>query len=90
MEFIDLPIELLELFTNLLFEHSVVSLVVFANINKFCYNVSKKYAVANKIGRTINCCDIAKEGYLEILKWARSNGCDWNSNTCSSAARNGH
>ena len=29
-------------------------------------------------------------GHLEVLKWARENGCDWDSNTCSYAAENGH
>ena len=29
-------------------------------------------------------------GHLEVLKWARSNGCEWNSWTCASAAENGH
>jgi hypothetical protein len=25
-----------------------------------------------------------------VLKWARENGCDWDSGTCSGAAENGH
>ena len=29
-------------------------------------------------------------GHLEILKWARANGCPWNEKTCSHAAMNGH
>jgi hypothetical protein len=29
-------------------------------------------------------------GHLEVLRWARENGCPWNSNTCSSAANGGH
>jgi hypothetical protein len=29
-------------------------------------------------------------GHLEILKWARENGCPWNELTCASAARGGH
>src|SRR6201996_5510443 len=32
----------------------------------------------------------AFNGDLEVLKWARENGCDWNSNTCTWAAENGH
>jgi hypothetical protein len=27
---------------------------------------------------------------LECLQWARQNGCDWISDTCSAAAWNGH
>ena len=25
---------------------------------------------------------LAKRGYLEVLKWARENGCDWDYSTC--------
>ena len=32
----------------------------------------------------------ALNGHLEILKWARENGCPWDSNTCANAALNGH
>ena len=27
---------------------------------------------------------------MEVLKWARENGCEWNSLTCSYAAEGGH
>ncbi len=30
------------------------------------------------------------EGHLEILKWARSQGCPWNGLTCAWAAEGGH
>ena len=29
-------------------------------------------------------------GHLDVLKWARENGCEWDSDTCSDAALNGH
>ena len=32
------------------------------------------------------CSYAAQNGHLEILKWARENGCQWNSYTCSYAA----
>ena len=33
----------------------------------------------------------AKHGQLEILKWARANGCPWgNEKTCAFAAKGGH
>jgi hypothetical protein len=36
-------------------------------------------------------CDYAAEGgHLEVLKWARDNGCPWGSDTCLYAAENGH
>ena len=31
----------------------------------------------------------AKEGHLEVLQWARANGCQWNTNTCLFAASGG-
>jgi hypothetical protein len=27
---------------------------------------------------------------LEVLKWARENGCEWNADVCANAALNGH
>jgi hypothetical protein len=32
----------------------------------------------------------AHNGHLDVLKWARANGCPWNWRTCAAAARNGH
>ena len=32
----------------------------------------------------------AKYGHLEVLQWARANGCPWNKWTCAFAARHGH
>ena len=33
----------------------------------------------------------AKGGHLEVLKWARANGCPWgNEKTCTFAAKGGH
>ncbi len=32
----------------------------------------------------------ARHGSLDILKWLRANGCDWDAGTCASAARAGH
>ena len=39
---------------------------------------------------TVLCEKIAKSGNLEVLKWARENGCEWNRSTCSNAAFGGH
>ena len=41
-------------------------------------------------GITEYCANAALNGHLEMLKWARENGCDWNSDTCANAAINGH
>ena len=32
----------------------------------------------------------AEGGHLEVLQWARANGCPWDEYTCSYAARGGH
>jgi len=29
-------------------------------------------------------------GHLEVLKWARENGCPWDEETCAYAAKGGH
>jgi hypothetical protein len=39
---------------------------------------------------TMLCKEAAKQGNLEVLKWARQNGCGWNDLTCACAAGNGH
>lgn len=36
------------------------------------------------------CIEAARAGHLEVLVWARENGCDWDASTCSAAAENGH
>jgi hypothetical protein len=37
------------------------------------------------------CCGSATKGrHLEILKWARENGCPWDKGICASAAKKGH
>ena len=34
--------------------------------------------------------EAAKYGHLEVLKWARENGCPWDEVTCAYAAKGGH
>ena len=36
------------------------------------------------------CQHAARDGYLEVLQWARASGCPWDELTCIWAARNGH
>ncbi len=57
---------------------------------KYC--VRKKYmdVLSLFLGDAYICFRAAREGYLDILKWARENGCPWSGNTCSIAARHGH
>ena len=35
------------------------------------------------------CMAAAKGGHLEVLQWARANGCRWNKTTCAGAAQGG-
>ena len=42
------------------------------------------------LGMKIHAHHAAKNGHLEVLKWARDNGCPWNKYTCVFAAQNGH
>ena len=66
------------------------------DLQKYCLSFlsedEKKY-VGNRWGNfpKNDICRIAAEnGWLDLLKWARQNGCNWDSNTCSNAAFNGH
>ena len=36
------------------------------------------------------CADAAAEGHLNVLRWARENGCPWDERTCKLAAEEGH
>ncbi|CAB9521857.1 ankyrin repeat protein [Seminavis robusta] len=36
------------------------------------------------------CAFAAGHGQLEILKWARENGCPWNEDTCEMASSGGY
>ena len=36
------------------------------------------------------CMKAAEAGHLEVLKWARENGCPWDKRTCEFAAYYGH
>ena len=40
----------------------------------------------NKLGM----CVPARNGHLEVLRWARANGCQWDERTCYAAAERGH
>jgi hypothetical protein len=85
-----LPEDVIIVLTETLSRVSKISIVVFARVNKLCYRVSSNCAIQHKINRLLRCGDIAMEGSLEVLKWARSEGCSWDSYTCERAAKNGH
>jgi hypothetical protein len=43
-----------------------------------------------KFNKNESCNIAAKNGWLDLLKWARLNGYHWDRETCSNAAENGH
>ena len=63
-------------------------LVIMANVCQIWKAIIKKLFHIIPKGRFIN--DAAEMGYLNIVKWARENKCEWNSQTCYSAAIGGH
>jgi len=66
------------------------------DLNNICcsYLTNEEYMYVNnewiKFNRNDICNIAAKNGWLDLLIWARQNGCYWNSLVCSYAALNGH
>ena len=53
-------------------------------------SILKLLVECNKNLSTFITCGCAAGGHLELLKWAKKKGCNWDSTTCSYAASNGH
>jgi len=49
--------------------------------------IKKEWENFDKI---VICKIAARNGWLDLLIWARQNGCEWDSWTCTYAAGNGH
>ena len=76
MDFLtNLPEDLITVIVETLCKTSKISVVVWAHVSKFSYKVACKCAKENQINRILRCSQIAAEGSLEVLKWARSNDC---------------
>ncbi len=59
--------------------------ILFCTCKRFRKLIGNNKKNKNKI------CELAAGyGFLNILKWARENGCYWNSSICYYAAENGH
>jgi len=61
-------------------------IIALTYVNKFWHNQITRYAIDNNkcndwlaINRQLSCEQIASEGFLKVLQWARQNGCEWNS-----------
>jgi hypothetical protein len=86
--FMIIPIEVIDLIVS---SCGIVENHVLRFISKEFHRLSHTYGVIRDKGfwYESTCFYAAKCGYLEVLKWARNNGCPWNESTCCFAASNG-
>jgi len=70
---------------------SVVSVKIFAHVNKFYYRLSRECALKYHIDKPLKCEQIAIEGSLGVLIWAKFYTCEWTClEVCLTAAKYGH
>ena len=67
-----------------------VSLILLCQVDQKSYKLCSIYGKKNNFNKILHCIDIAKNGYLEVLQWARQNDCSWDPWTCSLATCYGH
>lgn len=85
MNFTDLLPELIALIINKLDD---VSLTIFCFVNRY---IRLTYlSQINKISKNKLCREISRNGNVDLLIWARQNGCLWDEYTCTFAALNNH
>jgi hypothetical protein len=72
-----------------IFNDANVTLKMMVQVNKHWHYLVSRYASENHIKREISCNDIAKAGYLVIVKWAHTNGYRWSEAACPFAALGG-
>ena len=66
------------------------------DIQKYCSSFLTDYELIyiegdwHKFSKYNVCALAAKNGWLDLLMFARKNGCDWNELVCSHAAENGY
>ena len=61
----------------------------FAMAGRTCREAVKRVP-DKRVQPRFTCMYAARDGHLEVLKWARRNGCPWDEKTCAEAARGGH
>ena len=67
-----------------------ITLILLCQVNQKFYKLCSVFGKKNNFNKIIDCSEIVKNGYLEVLVWARQNGCQWDWRTCAYAAFNGH
>ena len=67
-----------------------VEMDVFHAVKFGCFGALKRLLRENDPYCASICAEAAKRGHLEMLQWARTNGCPWNKMTCAWGARGGH
>ena len=66
------------------------------DLNNICcsYLTNDEYIYVNKewkkFYKNAVCFIAAENGWLDLLKWAKQNGCEWDSFVCGGAAWSGH
>jgi hypothetical protein len=55
-----------------------------------CLTALRNLLQRGHLDRRFVCKNAAQGGHLEVLRWARANGCPWDEATCASAAESGH
>ncbi len=94
----DLPLDTQMILIDKLASVCKISFVMMSYANKFYYKHVTTYAIKYNLGilsgfcipRRVDCSSIVINGYLNILKWAHSNGYQLNPHMYTSAAENGH
>lgn len=85
MSYLDLPIEIWAMIVKLSGNYNCVSFV-----NKFFHEVFTLLRPALKqIDSEVYMEKITEHKYLSVSKWARANGCNWDSGLCANAAFTG-
>ena len=80
-----LPPEILDAVVN----HLGWFQTTFAMTGRTCREAVKRVPDTRVVPRS-TCTYAARDGHLEVLRWARRNGCPWDWRTCSAAATGGH
>ena len=55
-----------------------------------CLDTLHHQLLKGRLSKSIVCEFAAHGGHLEVLKWLRANGCQWDADVCAAAAEKGH